>query len=628
MKVLTLTIEASQLEPMLDLLRRLYYDGRFDGMSIYRTEAEWALESNPFIGRNFREFSTVLPAGQPVAEEALWPAARRALLEERPDVVLIPPCDQQLWRSVSEFCRQTATRMVRWQPQLGVEDFLKPGPEATPVIHEFNPAELLEPHLPELLERAGEACFFGPQELLRRLGLPQNPDKELAVSLFTLGSSEAPEKTLGELKRFKRSLVVEAVNLSLSGGRRRFHYKGYDNEFALCRPDLDLATLLGPQWSAEVLGKRANGAGAGGPEAPNQPPLFLCGRGFEEVDWLQKFRIPEGERLNIVLADSQNIAGSVLNHAATINRYTPHQAWALCTTRHPFIDYPAQDCRVFYLEESTPSPEVREILEKADCFIFFEDDDENSSSWPFSLAPYMRGKAALHLYIGWRVHKMTPELERQGRTLLTPLPHLLRMYPQASFYAGFPPATLEDVRLRPALSETDGIVRVLQTPSLPHRTLGRYYYHKDTETYLRAARELKARHGAKVEFWQVAGWPHQQILEARQQADITFNQLRGYHGLSGDEAMVLERPMVQAFDQFNWNRHREYWGLDVEFPWRTSTRESLVEDLDELISSQELRRQLGKAGRQFMREYFSPQVGIVPLIYYCYQAIQAREEKM
>ncbi|MCA9794994.1 MAG: hypothetical protein KC910_24465, partial [Candidatus Eremiobacteraeota bacterium] len=238
--------------------------------------------------------------------------------------------------------------------------------------------------------------------------------------------------------------------------------------------------------------------------------------------------------------------------------------------------------------------------------------------------PFVEGKAVVHLYIGYRVHSMSPELRRPGRQILTPLPHIMRMYPQADFYAGFPPATLDQVELEPPRSSSDGIVRVLQTPSLPHQHLRRYYYHKDTEAYLAAARALKARHQDKVEFWQVGGRPHSEILKIRQQTDITFNQLRGYHGLSGDEAMYLCRPMVQAFDQFNRNRHREYWGMEVAFPWRSTDLAGLETCLEELILNPELRADLGRSGRAFMLEYFSPRMGIVPLIYYCYKAMKKR----
>jgi hypothetical protein len=333
------------------------------------------------------------------------------------------------------------------------------------------------------------------------------------------------------------------------------------------------------------------------------------------VSWLDRFPL-SGRSHRILVADSQNIAGSVLNHCLAINRYTPWNATALVAERHPFIDY---DCRV-HLAGAGLTAELRRDLEEAEVFLFFEDDDECSPSWPFDLRPYVEGKPVLHLYIGQRVHRNVVAGQRPGRTILTPLPHLCRMFPQAQFYAGFPPATLDQVQLHPPRSDRDGILRVLHTPSLPHQATHRYYYHKDTEAFLEAGQILRRRF-PDCQFWQLGGLSHERILQARQDCDITFNQLRGYHGLSGDEAMYLERPMVQAFDRHNINRHREYWGLDVDFPWVDARPGELVEVLQGLLEDGPRRRDIGERSRRFMLEYFSPQRGIVPLIYHCERAL-------
>ncbi len=579
---------------MIPLLRHLYFHQLCDGMSVIYTEAEFALEANPFIQRYLREFSR-----EPLSHDSLWQAAKRALLEERPDQVLLNG-SQSFHNQVADLA--LGLGMVVTGPDTFQLQAESPQPATRSIPAEEVLATLTFPGPGHLLLPEGARAPWSSQE------------GECLISCLAL--SFRPE--LAErLRLAEKAICIEPVNQLLEGASASFTYGDYDNEFAVQRASHDLRQLLGEDWQAEILSPHYSAEGL-----DNRYPFFLLKKGFTRRHWLDRFQLPEAKKLRIVLADSQNIAGSVLNHAYTINRYTDHEAWALCCHPHPFIDYPKELCRVHYLQQKKPTPEVEQILREADCFVFFEDDDETSSAWPFDLSPYIEGKGVVHLYIGWRVHSCEPRLRRPGRQILTPLPHLLRMYPEADFYAGFPPATLDTVDLKPPLSEADGIVRVLQTPSLPHRTLGRYYYHKDTERYLAAARNLKERHGSRVEFWQLGGWPHHQILKARQQTDITFNQLRGYHGLSGDEAMYLERPMVQAFDQFNRNRHREYWGLEVGFPWRSTTPEKLEETLEELILDSNLRKNLGRAGRKFMLGYFSPQVGIVPMIYYCYQATQ------
>ncbi|MBI3926749.1 MAG: hypothetical protein HY319_14510 [Armatimonadetes bacterium] len=644
MKILTFTTSADELAPMLPLTREAYFSRRAEAMSIIWGEGEWSLQDNPVIQRYYREFSVDPPPDRPIADW-IWPAARRALLEERPDLVVVPHSGF-VYGQLLELCQGLGVRALVWdsRPPADVGRWLEAEPPAAAArpARPLDPERLLEPALGRLLElvperRSGLAASEGMRRWLQqRTGWVPLEGSGITLALFVLAGAEDPARELARLRSTgARLLLVEAVNLPLEG-RWTFRYGDYDNEFARGRASHDLRECLaatGPagSWSAEILSARP-GAAAGaeplGPEAPDgRAPLFLIDARPEpwaRTPWQERFQAPHEPKRHIVLLDSQNIAGSVLNHAAAINRHTAHQATSVCVSRHPFIEYPPEDCRPIFLD-SDPVEKAREALEQADCLIFFEDDDETSPAWSFDLSSYLEGRGLVHLYVGYRVHQRVAELQRRGRRVLTPLPHLLRMFPQAHFYAGFPPATLDDVELRPPLSSSDGVVRVLHTPSLPHPTLSRYYYHKDTELFLEAARELSSRYSGRAEFWQIGGWPHDRILQSRLDCDITFNQLRGYHGLSGDEAMYLERPMVQAFDQFNINRHREYWGLDAAFPWLSADRNTLTGVLEELILDRTRRQELGRAGRAFMLEYFSPRVGILPLIYHCQQAILCRQ---
>ena len=92
-------------------------------------------------------------------------------------------------------------------------------------------------------------------------------------------------------------------------------------------------------------------------------------------------------------------------------------------------------------------------------------------------------------------------------------------------------------------------------------------------------------------------------------------------GLGMAEAMLLERPCVMAFDRSNINRHREYWGFEDDFPWISTNREGLEKTLAELIEDPAGRAEIGRRSRLFMLKYFSPQKGILPLLFHCYQAI-------
>lgn len=642
---MSLTTSLAELRSVVPTLRALYFSGQVDGLSVVREEAESALNSNPWAHRRLSEFAGA-PADVPMDARAMVEAARRAVLEEQPDVVLVP---------------EGSPLLAPLQPTLGetgIGSYVvsSPGePALARLLDELNnrriaslphpagsgvaPRALFEQHWPRL-KKALES-LQGPCLLIGERGLveecrsrfpsvefharPELERYETGLSLLQLTLAESTEAPLALLRQSCRTaLVLEPVNTAVSGGRYTLRYGDYDNEFAFRAAERDLKAYLDSPHRAEIWGGRSGRAGTLPlPNPDGQNPLFALTLGQSPAEWTERYRVPVGRGLKIVFADSGNVAGSVLHHACAVNRFTDSQAWAVALDPHPLIGPKKSDSRTFFLREmdDRPTPELEKVLEEADCFVFFEDDDESSAAWPFPLSRYTVGKAVLHLYIGYRVHHRLSRLQRPGRTILTPLPHILKMYPQATFYAGFPPNSLMDIPLLPPLSQQDGICRILHTPSVPHWTTARYMYHKDTEAFLRCARALKRRFGARVEIHQAGGWSQSEVLRARQSCDITFNQLRGFHGLSGDEAMLLERPCVQAFDRCNINRHREYWGLEAEFPWVTARRETLETTLAELIEEPERRAEIGRRSRLFMLKYFSPQKGILPLLYHCYQAV-------
>ncbi len=493
---------------------------------------------------------------------------------------------------------------------------------------ELSPEGVLDQHWERLLEALPEGPISCPQR-------PFGPEGQPVASLhlFELARAEDPVRTLAEALQngLPEAYFLETINTPLPGHLRRWCYREYDNEFALVSADHDLNELChqveGLHWAARILNPGTGCAEGDGPlEAPTGPPLVLLRVSSQPISrpaWWEQYQLPPERQLNIVLADSMNMAGSLANHCLTINRYTQHNAIGLCTEEHPWISYPQPECRLKHVS-SEPDSEVMEALEQADGFIFFEDDDETSPKWPIDLRPFVHGKPVVHVYIGYRIHSKVVEMQRPGRTVLTPLPHIMRMVPGAHFYAGFPPASLYDVPLEPPRSESDGVLRVLQTPSMPHKILSRFVYHKDTEAFLAASRLLKERF-PEVEFLQLGGLPHGQILKARQLCDITLNHLRGYISLSGDEALYFKRPLVHAFDRFSINRHKEYWGLETPFPWLTATPHTLPDVFERLIGDPELRRDLGEAGHAFIQDYFAPKLGILPLIWHLAHAPEARD---
>lgn len=646
MKVLCITISRLELDGLVPLLRELYFRGETDGLALVATKAEFDYRANPWITRRLAEYGPAEEESTSAALAELLRMARCAVLQERPKVVILPE-GSQLAAPLSATLAQADVGLILSAPgrSAAVEEVLlkiKSSPcaiSAEPIEGVAARAVMAEywERLDAMLAKDRGPCLLLGEESAVRECQDRFPQRQFhpqprqnrysqAVSLLALASGEAPEKTLSFLRaRCDEALLLEPVNAPISGGVATLCYGDYDNEFAFHPATVDLKSVLSLDDSIEIWHHRSGQAGDRPLPSPDgRHPLFAARLNTATPHWSQPYRLPRGESLKIIFADSGNVAGSVLHHTKAINEFTDSQAWALTLAPHPLIGSQTSNEHTFFLSESggRPTQAQEEVLRQADLFVFFEDDDEDSDNWPFPLREFVADKTVLHLYIGYRVHRRSHRLQRQGRRILTPLPHLLKMYPQAHFYAGFPPQETLELPLTSPRSAQDGVCRILHTPSVPHWTTARYPYHKDTEAFFRAGRLLKKRFQDKVEFHQIGGWSHNEIMAARQLCDITFNQLRGFLGLSGDEAMLLERPCVQAFDRSNINRHREYWGLQVEFPWVTASHENLPEVLAELIEDPEGRAELGRRSRAFMLKYFSPQEGILPLLFHCYQAVK------
>lgn len=648
LKLVTFTTSPDELKPMIGLLRRLYHGRRVEGLSILWGQAEWDLDVNPFVQRYYSEYS-LDERPEEVDSDWLQSCVERVVWEEQPQVIIVPNGSPHYVHAVKT-AHQRGARSLHWpqetyrgEPSLPVdavgllsaneasqvnsgvalcsfaelEEWLfckdpEPAPEV--ILTPDQRDNIIERHWETLLQALPPGPISCPER-----GLPQI-EESLRLHLFSLARHPDPRGFLLEsLKHHPTIAVIEVINHRFAPGDRAFRYGEYDYEFALAAAECDLRELCrslpGVFFQARILNP---GSGCAGKQQIPILLLTLSRKPLEEKSWWQRFALPAEKKLNIVLADSMNMAGSLANHCLTINRYTQHNAVGLCTEEHPWICYPQAECRLEHVS-AKPSKAVLEALEAADGFVFFEDDDEQSPSWPINLRPFVNGKPVIHVYIGYRVHKKVSAMQRPGRTVLTPLPHIMRMVPGAHFYAGFPPASLYDVPLTPPRSQEDGVLRVLQTPSMPHKILSRFVYHKDTEAYLAACRELKARF-KEVEFWQLGGLPHDQILRARQLCDITLNHLRGYISLSGDEALYFKRPLVHAFDQYSINRHKEYWGLETPFPWLTATPETLADVFEQLLNDPQLRSSLGEAGHQFIKDYFAPELGILPLVWHLARA--------
>jgi hypothetical protein len=567
-RLVCLSSGSASLRAQLAALQHYFVDGRWDGVCLI-VGPEWTeVPYCPFPMRHYEEYSLT---SQPLE------AARRVLLEEHPQLLLTDPKDRT-WEPLQKLVQQLG---IAWNAQ---PHSPKPGGFALPKV---------DPSL-------------GP------LSRAANPDQAL-LSLLS-GAS--------------RLDFEEPVNVAFEGHQQRFHYGLYNNEFALQPPTCDLKGLLSrhlkrEQFQVSLVGARCGQAGLAEELEANDGklPRFRVQvdlNGVAQNDsWPGRFSDGDSAQLRLLFFDLHNIGGSGMQHAAAINRYSQSRARVICREPHPFM--PASGDPLY--TATGWSDEIRHELEKADVLVFLEDDSAHTLNWPEAFRKIALAKPTLYFYVGFRVHRQVAQRQRPNALVLSGLPHVLRMYPEARFYPGFYPTVLDDLELREPRSQRDGILRVLHTPSLPSAVSHRLSYHKDTDAFLRAAQLLKKQF-PQVEFWQLAGVPNAQVLQARLDCDIAFHQLRGFAGMSGNEAMFLRRPTIQSFDQENINRHLEHWGLDTVFPFVHATRENLPEVIEGLLVDADRREEVGQHGRTFQLQYMSAQRGIATLLHYALEAVE------
>ena len=582
LKILSLSNGAEAMQDFLPALTHYFVDGRHEGRCLV-AGSEWSLNACPFPMRSFEEYSLQPPGGV----EWRLAAARRALLEEKPDL-LLTSAQESDWDLLADVVGQMGVhwrRCSRGKPSVEV---------------------------------VARGAASGPVPRLEEGIAPLSRAADAVARLHQL---------VAETGRVR---FQEPVNLGFEGGLRRYHYGDYDNEFALAESSHDLRKLLREQLKPEQFRVTLNSSrpGTAGTAAYLEANDGLLQMFDVEVDlaglpaqsWTDRYREGAEAALRLLFIDQHNVAGSGMQHALAINRYSNSRAHVLCHEPHPFIEPASPECNVVYTRPGW-SAEIKELLEQADLLVFLEEDDVETVGWPADFQAIARQKPHLHFYVGQRVHSGIAARQRPGKTVLTGLPHVLRMYPGSHFYHGFYPTVLETLELREPLSQQDGILRVLHTPSLPHATQHRYLYHKDTASFLEAAEVLKSRF-PEVRFMQLAGVPHHKILQARLDCDIAFHQLRGFMGMTGNEAMFLRRPTIQATDRENLNRHLELWGLDTKIPWIRADRTNLAEVIEKLLINADYREEVARDCRTFMLQYYSAEVGIQVFLYYVLQAVK------
>lgn len=140
-----------------------------------------------------------------------------------------------------------------------------------------------------------------------------------------------------------------------------------------------------------------------------------------------------------------------------------------------------------------------------------------------------------------------------------------------------------------------GPVRIVHAPN--HRAM------KGTEFLVRACEEL-AREGLAVELRLLEGLPNASVREEMERADIVAEQFLLGYAMTAMEAMSLSRPVLSNLSVPGYYEvFQQQTRLD-DCPIVSVTSETVTDELRQLVVDPDLRRRIGRAGREYvLREH-------------------------
>jgi hypothetical protein len=127
---------------------------------------------------------------------------------------------------------------------------------------------------------------------------------------------------------------------------------------------------------------------------------------------------------------------------------------------------------------------------------------------------------------------------------------------------------------------------------------------KGTEFLIAAVDQLRSQ-GLKVKLLLLEKLQNSEVRRIlREEADILVEQIivTG-HGLNGLEGMASGLPTISNLEDETYVLPMRRWSFFGECPLISATPENLIDVLRKLVTRPELRKQLGRAGRQYVEKY-------------------------
>jgi glycosyltransferase involved in cell wall biosynthesis len=296
--------------------------------------------------------------------------------------------------------------------------------------------------------------------------------------------------------------------------------------------------------------------------------------------------------MNILMITENDPAGMGIAFKKAIEAHTAHHCRLITTeTRYNFdfekdIHLPGLDNDGF--------DAIVDLLKEADILHFHILADEHLPLGPLKIKDYMKGKVVLHHHHGHPDFRNHPEKYREkyrrlNRKVLVSTPDLLRLMPEAVWQPNLVPVEAPEYRPRP--HEGNGRIRVCHTPT--RKDL------KNTSEFLTVIQVLQKKH-PHLDCVIVEDTPHRECLRIKQDADILFDHMQGYFGVSSLEGLSQGKPVIAGLDTWNLEHIRTFSGCN-QVPWVIArNQQELGKRLGGLLDDPATRKDLGSESRHFM----------------------------
>ena len=301
--------------------------------------------------------------------------------------------------------------------------------------------------------------------------------------------------------------------------------------------------------------------------------------------------------MKILMIAINDPAGTCINFTNAINKYTEHSC-RLITKEIRYNFMFEKDIHLPWIKHKSEWDEVEELLKQSDVFHFHMTADEDIELGPFKVKDFIKGKMIVHHHHGhpdfrgnsWKYREKYKKKKRIK--LLVSTPDLLNLLPDAMWQPNLVP--INDPLYQP-IKKQEETTKICHSPT--RREL------KNTDFFIHLVNDLK-KEISNFEGIIIENTLHKECLKIKQRCHILFDHLQGYFGVSSLEGLSQGLCVIAGLSEFC-IRHIEGFSNGIKHPWFISKKDTLKQDIKNLVLDRDLRKQYGEYSRVFMEKVWN-----------------------